>query len=118
MMMVVLLPFLVGGAARFAVDDMTVLPGWVGPLSFLGIAVWCIALVGVLPKPAALPVAVVGGVVAGLAFLRAAPNARRPDDDDGSVTPAVRAAVPQASKLDWLYFDQLREQWEESRDRP
>jgi hypothetical protein len=114
MTMLIVLPFLSGAAARFAVDDASASPGWLGPLAFAGIAIWCSALIGWLPERASLPAGVVGGILAGLAFLRAAPNVRRASDDDGEDSPAAHHLLG----LDWQHFDRLRAQWAERAERP
>jgi hypothetical protein len=114
MTMLIALPILVGAAARFAADDTAASSGWLSLLAFAGIAIWCTALAGWLPASVSLPAAVIGGSLAGLAFIRAAPKVRRARDDDRDDAPAT----PIALLLDWQRFDRLRAQWAKQTEQP
>jgi hypothetical protein len=84
------------------------------PVGILGLGLLCAGLVGLLPSPWGLPVALIGGAVSGYTVFTV-----RTDTDDGDDwhRPGPPPDEPPPSPgadgpIDWRGFDRLREQWE------
>jgi hypothetical protein len=84
------------------------------PVGILGLAVLAAGLLGLLPKPYALPLAVIGGVVSGYSVFSLPRSDSDGGDWRGSGPPPDDPPPPPFphEPLDWNEFDRLRASWE------
>ncbi len=92
------------------------------PLGIIGLICLIAALLGAIPPPYALPLALAGGALSGYSVF-SLPRTREDDDGDdwrrGDPPPDEPPPPPlTGATLDWPLFDRLREQWEHPRLTP
>jgi hypothetical protein len=84
------------------------------PVGITGLALLAAGLVGLLPKPYALPLAILGGVVSGYTVFTLPRSGSDGDDWRRSGPPPDDPPPPPVPRepLDWEEFDRVRAGWE------
>jgi hypothetical protein len=84
------------------------------PVGLLGLALLCAGLVGVLPSPWGLPLALIGGAVSGYTVFTVGTDTDDGDNWRGPGRPPDDPPPPTGvdGPIDWQSFDHVREQWE------
>ena len=87
---------------------------WTRPVGLFGLTLLCAGLVGLLPSPWGLPLALIGGALSGYTVFsihrgnEGGEDWREPGPPPDDPPPPPGAEGP----IDWQGFDRLREQWE------
>ncbi|MFL5822983.1 MAG: hypothetical protein ACJ764_06020 [Solirubrobacteraceae bacterium] len=84
------------------------------PVGLLGLTLLCAGVVGLLPMPWGLPLALIGGALSGYAVFTAGGDSDAGDDWRQPGEPPDEPPPPPGADdpIDWPGFDRLREEWE------
>jgi hypothetical protein len=95
----------------------TTINRWTRPIGTFGLACLFAGLLGLLPRPYALPLAVLGGLVSGYTIFSLPGKGSGDDGDDWrrpGPPPDEPPPPPEADgPTDWRLFDRLRAEWEQ-----